>query len=68
MLNQQKNHITALLEKASKTSIEESGVDVDKMIDDSIKLKDNVNKLVDDVSSLSHRKLSETNEDNDTDK
>ena len=49
--------MSALLQKASRTSTEESGVDVDKMFDASTKFKDNVNKLVDDTSNLSNRKL-----------
>ena len=60
--------MSALLSKASRTSTEESGVDVDKLIEDSTKLKDNVNKLVDDTSSLSHRKLNKTNEGDSTNK
>lgn len=60
--------MSALLQKASRTSTEESGVDVHKLIENSTKLKDNVNKLVDDTSTLSHRKLNKTNEGDSTNK
>jgi hypothetical protein len=68
LLSQHSNHMSALLQKASRTSTEESAVDLDKLIEDSTKLKDNINKLIDDTSSLSHRKLNKTNEGDSTNK